>query len=271
LAQQGIDSSAVEITRWSNPVQPVPYKKTRCSDKSYFFHYSKRYWQESVSFNTAEKMFGLFLGRNSVARNTILYEVNHAWTQHFLCSRMRARAPEPWQVNWPEGVISLESLLDWNTPEQVQKMITWYKQDPVPSLDGKDVRDQYHVVEQSAAECNRSLLQHYDRFNIEMVCETYAYGNTFFPTEKTVRPIMAAKPFLVYGPRGYLRRLRELGFLTYADCWDERYDQLEGPARWKAMRTVIQDVIDRDPRDTLAQAWDIALRNRWHLRKMIGQ
>ena len=271
LSQHGVDASMVEITRWSNPVQQVPYKTPRFSGKSHFFKYSEMYWQESVSFNTAEKMFGLFLGRNSIARNTILYEVNDVWPQHFLCSRMQSRAPEPWLVTWPDGVVMLESSADWNTPEQLQKMISWYSQDPVPSIDGKTVRDQYHVVEQSAAECNRSLLQYYDRFNIELVCETYTYGDTFFPTEKTVRPIMAAKPFLVYGPRGYLRRLCELGFRTYADCWDESYDLLEGPERWRAMRSVIQDVIDRAARDTLTQAWEIALRNRWHLRKIINR
>jgi hypothetical protein len=270
LAQHEVDPSAVQITRWANTVQQVPYTKVTCMNISQFFRYSKQYWLESVSFSTAEKLFGLFLGRNSISRNTILYEVNDKWPQHFLCSRMKARAPEPWLVNWDQDVISLESIDQWNTPEQLQKIIAWYKSDPVPSLDGKEVRDQYQIEDQSTTECNRSLLEHYDRFNIELVCETYAYGDTFFPTEKTVRPIMAAKPFLVYGPQGYLRRLRDLGFRTYADCWDESYDLLEGPQRWLAMKSVIQNVIDRDPLDTLSGAWDISLHNRQHLQHEVS-
>ena len=85
----------------------------------------------------------------------------------------------------------------------------------------------------------------YDRFHIEIVAESYIYGETFFPTEKTVRPLSAGKPMIVMGPRHFLRRLRDQGFQTWADLWDESYDDLEGAARLAQIQAVIADVQQR--------------------------
>jgi len=106
-------------------------------------------------------------------------------------------------------------------------------------------------------------LEHYDQFVTELVAETYTIGNTFFPTEKTLRPVMAARPILVYGPKYFLSRLRDLGFETYSTCWDESYDELEGPARWQAIKKLILQIEVTDV------AWAIAYRNRQHLKRMI--
>jgi hypothetical protein len=88
----------------------------------------------------------------------------------------------------------------------------------------------------------RSLMQHYPRFNVELVCETYTLGETFFPTEKTIRPMVGNKPFVVYGPANYLNNLKQLGFRTFDDVWDESYDQYEGPQRWFSMRGLIDQL-----------------------------
>ena len=50
------------------------------------------------------------------------------------------------------------------------------------------------------------------------------------------------KPLLIYGPRYFLRRLRDLGFQTWHQFWDESYDDLEGYPRWLAMRSVAQHI-----------------------------
>ena len=50
---------------------------------------------------------------------------------------------------------------------------------------------------------------------------------------------------IVMGPRHFLRRLRDQGFRTWSDIWDETYDDLEGPARLAQIQTIIQDVHQR--------------------------
>ena len=60
-----------------------------------------------------------------------------------------------------------------------------------------------------------------------------------------------------------------MGFCSFDTLWDESYDQLEGPARWAAMKTVIQQLVDLDPvalNSLLTQAHAIALHNRLHLK-----
>jgi len=59
-----------------------------------------------------------------------------------------------------------------------------------------------------------------------IVTETTATDNddSVMITEKTIKPMMASHPFLVWGNRKTLRYLRDLGFKTFANSWDERYD-----------------------------------------------
>jgi hypothetical protein len=112
---------------------------------------------------------------------------------------------------------------------------------------------------------NRSMLEHYHKFSIELVCETYTLGNTFFPTEKTVRPIMGTKPWLIHGAPGYINNLKLMGFQSFNALWDESYDQLEGSARWQAMQKIIDTLTKLNSvslRMLLEQAHQIALFNR---------
>lgn len=65
----------------------------------------------------------------------------------------------------------------------------------------------------------------YNQGNFNLVAETdidYQYG--FFMTEKTVKCLITGMPFLILTTPHFLKYLRELGFCTYGDLWDESYD-----------------------------------------------
>lgn len=69
----------------------------------------------------------------------------------------------------------------------------------------------------------------YNHSKISLVTETLADdpnsgGYPYFLTEKIWKPIICQQPFIVYGQRGYLKCLREMGFKTFSDVWDESYD-----------------------------------------------
>lgn len=49
------------------------------------------------------------------------------------------------------------------------------------------------------------------------------YGSVF-RTEKTIKPMWFKQPFLVLGPPGYLKVLREHGYMTFSPMIDESYD-----------------------------------------------
>ena len=259
---------SVQVWRWSNPVELVPYRLVKCSNPSHFFFMSQNYWLESIpeqklSYNN---LFGLFIGRMTYSRAVILYQCLIG-KQNVFVSKMSSTNLYPWQLN-SQGEINLDCLSDWLPTNKQYQMFTWYDQTTIPSVDQMSVRDQF-TTPNSYVDTNRSLLNFYDRFAIEIVCETYTMGNTFFPTEKTIRPITACKPMLIYGPQYFLARLRTFGFQTYHDLWDESYDLCQGPKRWQLIQGVMQSISKKTPEEQqqlLAKAQVIALHNRQRLK-----
>ena len=60
---------------------------------------------------------------------------------------------------------------------------------------------------------------------MEVVCETYCQGTSFYPTEKTWRPIINRTPFIVQGPVNYIDNLHRIGFKTFNQWFDESHSQ----------------------------------------------
>lgn len=244
LEKAGKSPESVLIINNPNWQEKTPYQNSH-TGLSHLFGMSKQYWCQPGLVRDDAVKFGYFMGRRTSSRTRILYDL---WQQgDALLSLMHT-------VTAASHGTVLEQQSNWLDNE----MITWFQDCPVVSLDGHSVRDQYVKNPQT----NADILKFYDRFKIEIVAESFTLGNTFFPTEKTVRPIMACKPMLVYGARYFLRRLRELGFKTYHTCWDESYDDLEGVERWLIMQRLMPHINVCDA--VLA----IAEYNRQHLSKI---
>ena len=81
----------------------------------------------------------------------------------------------------------------------------------------------------------------YSQCAIEIVSETTISKN-FFVTEKTARPIAYYTPFIVMGSKNFLSNLRNLGFKTFGNYWDESYDQYEGKERLEKIYQTINNV-----------------------------
>jgi hypothetical protein len=73
-------------------------------------------------------------------------------------------------------------------------------------------------------------LKDYESTDIEVVLETLFDDSRLHLTEKTLRPIACAQPFILAGTHGSLEYLRNYGFKTFGDIWDESYDLVEDPA-----------------------------------------
>lgn len=57
-----------------------------------------------------------------------------------------------------------------------------------------------------------------------IVTETLFYESTLHLTEKSLRPFVNRRPFILAGPPGSLKYLQSYGFKTFAEFWDESYD-----------------------------------------------
>jgi len=65
----------------------------------------------------------------------------------------------------------------------------------------------------------------YNQANFNLVVETdIDYRHGFLLSEKTIKCLIAGMPFVIVATPHFLKYLKELGFHTYSELWDERYD-----------------------------------------------
>lgn len=203
---------------------------------SYWFRSMHQAYNKYKFLNLAQDHYrlGCFIGRKNLDRLAILYWLSRRLNV-FLSSLHEDRInyeQRPDLEYWVDNVYSFKS---------------WVDNFNIPSIDHYSVDDQYQTLDMfqkdtKFLQVQTNMLNWYNGFDVELVCETFVRGDTYFPTEKTTRPIAGGKPMLVYGPKNFLARLRDQGFKTWADCWDESYDQYEGVERWNRMKEVITQI-----------------------------
>jgi len=67
----------------------------------------------------------------------------------------------------------------------------------------------------------------YKNIGLEIVLETMSNPG-FFITEKTIRPILFGKPFLIIGSPSFEKNLKDMGFYIFDDLIDKGYDEYGG-------------------------------------------
>jgi hypothetical protein len=101
------------------------------------------------------------------------------------------------------------------------------------------------------------LTNFYQDILVDVVVESHVLGKTFFPTEKTTRPIWLKKPFIIFGSRNYLDYLHQLGFRTFSDFWDETYDGYEGPDRFNQILKLIDSLSQKSVEELEEMYWSM--------------
>lgn len=76
-------------------------------------------------------------------------------------------------------------------------------------------------------------------------------GNDYLSlTEKTFKPIMMKAPFILYGQPFILKKLKEYGYKTFSDFWDESYDEeLDHMKRASSIVKVVKTIADLSDRE----------------------
>lgn len=81
---------------------------------------------------------------------------------------------------------------------------------------------------------------------LHVVNETVWQDKIHF-TEKIFKPIVLHQPFVVVQAPGSLKYLRNYGFKTFGDWWDESYDDIQDPTqRLQAIAKIINDIGGKD-------------------------
>lgn len=89
---------------------------------------------------------------------------------------------------------------------------------------------------------NLNLLQFYSSIFVDVYAEPNVSGNCFLVTEKTWRPMLACRPFIVLSNVGFLENLRKLGFKTFNDFWDEGYDDYSDGERILQIESLLESI-----------------------------
>jgi len=68
---------------------------------------------------------------------------------------------------------------------------------------------------------------------LHLISETFFYKEyeVRFFSEKTFRPILSFQPFVMISHSHTLKKLKEFGFKTFSDWWDESYDEEEDDSK----------------------------------------
>ena len=108
----------------------------------------------------------------------------------------------------------------------------------------------------------------YNATDIEVILETLFDDDRTHLTEKSLRPIALAQPFILASTTGSLEYLRSYGFKTFGDVWDESYDNIKDPEqRLIAIADLMQQIANWEStfrERKLSEAQAIANYNRQH-------
>tara|TARA_B110000858_G_scaffold195815_2_gene253110 strand:+ start:86 stop:697 length:612 start_codon:yes stop_codon:yes gene_type:complete len=109
---------------------------------------------------------------------------------------------------------------------------------------------------------------HYiNRFNFDVCLDSWVTvvseasffdtDGTQFISEKTFKAIASRSPFIIFGNKGSLKRLKEWGYKTFDDFWDESYDELSSWERFDKILECLHDIKNKNMMQTFTQMEEI--------------
>lgn len=103
----------------------------------------------------------------------------------------------------------------------------------------------------------------YNQTAYTVIAETNLENHYTFFTEKTCKPILAERLFIMLGGQYYLRNLRELGFKTFDGIIDESYDlEPDNNQRWAMAIEQMKYLFNQPQAEVLAKVKPIAQHNK---------
>ncbi len=101
----------------------------------------------------------------------------------------------------------------------------------------------------------------YEKTYFSIVAETLFYEMGTYISEKTLKPIAHLHPFVLVGRPGILKTLKNYGFKTFSDFWDESYDDIENNSdRIIKVYELIKTLITKS-----TEEWDEMMKQMFHI------
>jgi hypothetical protein len=105
----------------------------------------------------------------------------------------------------------------------------------------------------------------YNQTQYTAMIETTIHNDFAMFSEKEAKPIIAKRPFVMFGAMRHLEAFRSLGFRTFDKVIDENYDNIEDKEqRWSAALDSMYKLSMLDPVDVHEQLIDVLEHNKQH-------
>jgi len=107
--------------------------------------------------------------------------------------------------------------------------------------------DDYNSDEQN--DHTMSVNEHFSNSYLNIVIESHMdvdQSKGVLLTEKTFKPIKNAQPFVIFGAKGSLQTLRDLGYKVFDDVFDNSYDNIENTTeRYNTLITQVVQILEK--------------------------
>jgi hypothetical protein len=128
---------------------------------------------------------------------------------------------------------------------------TWFNEPNINFLKNiDDYNSSLMLCEYYGKNCSVSQVIVIDLFNnssYSIAAETIFINDYTYITEKTVKPIIGKRLFIIFSGANFLKNLQSLGFKTFDGIIDESYDQiLDNEERWAAAWQQVEWLCNQD-------------------------
>tara|TARA_A100001015_G_scaffold54848_1_gene60220 strand:- start:499 stop:1434 length:936 start_codon:yes stop_codon:yes gene_type:complete len=105
----------------------------------------------------------------------------------------------------------------------------------------------------------------YNQTQYSAMIETVTHNDFAMFSEKEAKPIIAKRPFIIFGSMRHLEAFRSLGFRTFDTVIDESYDLIDDRhQRWSAALESMHKLSLSDPVDVYRRLADVLEHNKRH-------
>jgi hypothetical protein len=232
---------SVTIKTWnlleSHSKYHIEYK-----DPTLFFFREKywQHWEVSPALHkwNKKKLFGVFYGRPTADRLGI---ASHLWCNHKKQTEF-VLAFDPSDQNY-RHLFEISKMYEYHR----QGIINFSHLESHLPLKPAGVEYENLIYKKK----NPVMFDLYKNILIDIISEPNIKGSPFFLTEKTVRAILMKKPFIIMGPERSNAYLKQMGFKTFGNFWDEDYDGYSGQKRYVRILALIDTLAKNNNFETI--------------------
>lgn len=233
----------------ANMLETHPEYRIQRMAEYWYEVYNHKLWlskNQITVTNDISKHFANFTSRSNWARLWLATIINTKFSETALQTYHYDQRRENYNYN---GYVGLDDLFKFGcniVPAAAEFLTTCPKTIDLEFLKTFNVsesifqhKNSYYPIQYPA---NLNLLQFYSNIFVDVYAEPNVSGNCFLVTEKTWRPIIARRPFIILSNPGFLSNLQKLGFKTFNAFWDEGYDDYGEGDRILKIETLLESI-----------------------------